>query len=673
MHYNSSAPFLRYITSIHDDVMRLFLSTLFFIGLGVIACTTTQKVNTGDMAMEFKQYHLAIQLFKKELQRTNYEDVRARKSFLLGVCYEKLNDIPAALRWYQKAYENGYGEQALFKYAQMLKRDEQYDAAIDILTSLVRSERANIQYRKELTAVKQAREWVKQDPQAYEVELLGMNSSHTDFQARIFNSKTLYFTSDRRSSTGEDLYKWTGQKFMDVYELPLDKLNGEVTQTSLPINTEGHESTPTFHPDGMDFVFCRCTDANLQYDNYCLLYHAKQMDGRWSRMELLPFMKKGVNYMHPVFSSDGEELFFVSDDPDGFGRYDIWSVSFKDGQWGTAVNLGKRINTEGQELFPSVDGDTLYFSTDFRSGMGGLDIFKTHFSSQLGWLPPDHLPYPINSGGDDMSYVPIKKTSSAAIEEGIIASSRKGGMGADDLYRYYKYPVPEDTTEDEVSNLELEVSVKGEIYNLIGDPNSGIADYETLENADLSIVVQGKLKSGKTNEKGRYTFDIKPDKEYFIMAGAEGYLNKSTTFSSFGIEADKGRTKTYLVDIVLPQKITNREIVLENIYYDFDKAEIRPDAAKVLDSLATLFQDNPSLQIEMGSHTDCRGEEQYNYDLSLRRAQSAVNYLVQKGISPQRLRAKGYGETQPAVDCVCEYCTEEEYQKNRRTTFKILE
>lgn len=642
------------------------------IVMSMLSCTSTQKVNTGEMAFEFKQYHKAIQLLKEEVGKTSRRDEAARKSFLIAVSYERLNDVPGALLWYQRSYEKGYGDQALFKYAQMLKRDGQYESSIKILNSLVRSERANLEYRKELTMTRQAMEWVRSEVKEYDIDLLGLNSSHTDYQPQISPEGVLYFTSDRRSSTGDELYHWTGQKFMDVFQLLLSDLENEPQLTTLPINSENHESTPAFHKEGRDLVFCRCADINLQYDNYCLLYHAVRSEGRWKSIELLPFMEKGVNYMHPVFSNDGNTLYFASDNSEGYGKYDIWTVDFKEGVWGIPVNLGPRINTEGQEAFPTIDKDTLYFSSDFRSGLGGLDIFKSYYSDFLGWIPPSHLPHPINSGGDDMSYTKLT-ANGHDVNEGLFVSSRQGGQGADDIYRFTKYPIPKDTTEDKPSGLKLEVTVKGEIYTEFGNPNSKVVDKKPLENAQIRKILEGNVAQFSTGENGTYTFDILPGKEYLFFAAAEGYLNKSANFSSVGLEIPERNSKTYLLDIILSPKITNTEIVLENIYYDFDKADIRPDAAKVLDSLATLFLDNPSLQIELGSHTDCRGEASYNFDLSQRRAEAAVNYLIKRGINPDRLEAKGYGESKPAVDCECENCTEEEYQRNRRTTFKIME
>jgi len=298
-----------------------------------------------------------------------------------------------------------------------------------------------------------------------------------------------------------------------------------------------------------------------------------------------------------------------------------------------------------------------------------LDIFRTHYHPRLGWLPPDPLPYPINSGGDDMSYIPINQKGER--QSGYFVSSRASSQGSDDIYLFSRTPSQMDSIPEEVSsNIALEVRVKGEVYREPNNPNSGIIERKSLSGAQLDIVVDGDIQTAQTNFRGSYEFPIQPNQSYFILASDDGFLNKSTTFSSVGLSGSEN--EVYLVEIVLPQKIMDTEIVLENIYYDFDQSNIRPDAALVLDTLVQLLSDNPDLKIQLNSHTDCRGEVDYNLELSQARAQSAVDYLIQKGIDRKRLLAQGFGEELPVVDCLCELCTEEEHQKNRRTSFTIL-
>jgi len=640
-------------------ILLICLSFMLFQG-----CTTTQKIESGEMALEYKQYYLAAQMLKDEMQKASYPDAKARKAYLIGQAQEEMNDWDEALYWYEKSFDLGFGREALYKSGVALMRLERYEVSRDVFQQLYRQEPTNERYRKALVE----NQIIQKRLAASQKELVNLepwnfNSPHRDYGIQIYKD-ILYFTSDRRESTGDELYKWTGQKFTDIYESALPA--GPVLPLSIPLNTDKNESGLTFHPNGLELVFTRCSPSDMHYDYYCQLYYSAKLDGRWSTPRLLPFTLPEVNYIHPVFSADGKALYFSSDHPDNIGTFDLWEVKYHDLKWGQPSNLGSRINTFGREVFPTLDQDTLYFSSDYRIGYGGLDIFRTHFHPQLGWLPPAPLPHPINSGADDMSFLP--QTLSNSKQSGYFVSAREG---SDDIYLFSRQRLePDSVAEDSPFNIALEVRVKGEVYRKPQDPNSGIIERKALSDAQLDIVVDGQILQAKTNFRGAYEFDLKPNQSYFIMASADGFLNKSKTFSSVGLSGNED--EVYLVEIVLPQKILDTEIVLENIYYDFDKANIRPDAARVLDTLSQLLADNPNLTIQLNSHTDCRGEEDYNLNLSQARAQSAVDYLVQQGIARDRLRAKGYGESAPAVDCLCELCTEEEYQKNRRTSFTIL-
>ena len=455
---------------------------------------------------------------------------------------------------------------------------------------------------------------------------------------------------------------------MDIYQSPLGSTEPP-KPTNIPINTNQHEADIAFHPNDVEVVFTRCAASEQHYDYYCQLYSSAKVDGRWTEPKPLPFLLPEVNYMHPVFSADGRTLYFSSDHPDNIGIQDLWQVSYSDLEWGQPQNMGSRINTQGREVYPTLDGDTLYFSSDYRIGFGGLDIFKTYNHPRLGWLPPEPLPYPINSGGDDMSYIPVRKQG--AKQSGYFVSSRPSSEGSDDIFLFSRRPFQPDTIlPDQTYNIALEVRVKGEAYREPNNPNSGIIDRKALSDAQLDIVVDGDIQTVETNFRGAHEFPIKPNKSYFIMASAKGFLNKSITFSSVGLSGTED--EVYIAEIVLPQKVMDTEIILENIYYDFDKSDIRPDAALVLDTLSQLLSDNPDLSIQLNSHTDCRGEADYNRTLSQARAQSAVDYLTTKGIARERLFARGFGEARPYVDCLCDLCTEEEHQKNRRTSFTIL-
>ncbi|NBB88428.1 MAG: OmpA family protein [Bacteroidetes bacterium] len=645
-----------------------FLLILFDGVLFLPSCTTTQKIESGEMAMEYKQYYLATQMLKDEMQNVNYAEAKARKAFYIGRSESKIGNWSDALYWYEKAFDYGYGKEALFQSCEALLRLERYEAAQNLFRQLYREEPTNERFRKALVRVRLVRQRLREpDRDTIEIVNWAQNSPHRDFSLGVYGGK-IYFTSDRRQNKGEELYKWTGQKFMDIYQTPLNS-SVEPKPVDIPINTEHHEADITFHPNETEIVFTRCGASQQHYDFYCQLYSSAKVDGRWTEPRPLPFLLPEVNYMHPAFSANGNTLYFSSDHPDNIGEQDLWQVSYSDLEWGQPQNMGSRINTQGREVYPTLDGDTLYFSSDYRVGFGGLDIFKTYNHPRLGWLPPEPLPHPINSGGDDMSYIPVR--NQGAKQSGYFVSSRPSSEGSDDIYLFSRSPFQPDTLLTEQKyNIALEVRVKGEAYKEPNNPNSGVIDRKALSDAQIDIVVDSDIRTAKTNFRGAHEFPIKPNKSYFIMASADGFLNKSTTFSSLGLSGDEN--EVYIAEIVLPKKVLDTEIILENIYYDFDKSEIRPDAALVLDTLSQLLSDNPKLKIQLNSHTDCRGEANYNQTLSQDRAQSAVNYLIKKGIARSRLSAKGYGEDRPFVDCLCDLCSEDEHQKNRRTSFTIL-
>lgn len=666
MYCNSSTPFFRYVSVMKSRIL-IYLILLGGSTLWFTACSTTQKIESGEMAMEYKQYYLAAQMLKDEMQKASYSDAKARKAFLIGRAQEKMNDWTEALYWYEKAFEMGYGREALFKSGEALVRLERYDMAQDVFQQLYREEQTNENYRQALVRTRLIQQRLaSSNRDSTQIEPWQFNSPHRDFGIQLHDG-VLYFTSDRRESSGNELYNWTGQKFMDMYEWPLG--SSQPNPLSIPLNSDQHEADLALHPNGVELVFTRCAPSEQHYDYYCQLYYSAKIDGRWSQPKPLPFLLPEVNYVHPAFSADGQRLYFSSDHPDNIGTQDLWVVDYTNLNWGQPQNLGSRINTRGREMYPTIDADTLYFSSDFRVGFGGLDIFRTHYHPRLGWLPPDPLPYPINSGGDDMSYIPVNQKGK--VQSGYFVSSRSSSEGTDDIFRFSRQPSKKDSVpEEDPYNITLEVRVKGEVYRESNNPNSGIIEKKSLSGAQLDIVVDGDIQSATTNFRGSHEFPIQPNQSYFIMASADGFLNKSTTFSSVGLSGTE--EEVYLVEIVLPQKIVDTEIVLENIYYDFDKSNIRPDAALVLDTLVQLLSDNPDLEIQLNSHTDCRGEADYNLELSQARAQSAVDYLIRNGIARDRLSAQGYGERRPAVECLCELCTEEEHQENRRTSFTIL-
>ena len=333
----------------------------------------------------------------------------------------------------------------------------------------------------------------------------------------------------------------------------------------------------------------------------------------------------------------------------GYGDADIYySEKQSDGTWGTPQNAGPQINTPGKEVFPYIASDgSLYFSSDGHPGMGGLDLFVAHGSKQE-WSVPENLRYPFNSPRDDFS---ILWTDA---EGGYLASNREGGKGLDDIYTF-RYAPP----------TQLILAVK---------TMQRLEDGSIVPLAETSIDVRSSVNTGSftaTADANGLAYNVATcNANYAIEGSHEGYLAANT---SLNVPACTKRNDTAFAELILDKIIINKPIVLENIYYDFDKWNIRPDAAVELDKLVKILKDNPRIVVELGSHTDCRGTNQYNQVLSQRRAQSAVDYIIGRGIDASRITAKGYGESMPINNCTDGInCSDEQYQMNRRTEFKIL-
>ncbi|KAB2867549.1 MAG: OmpA family protein, partial [Bacteroidales bacterium] len=369
---------------------------------------------------------------------------------------------------------------------------------------------------------------------------------------------------------------------------------------------------------------------------------------------------------HPAISADGTTLYFASNIAGGFGGLDIWKVTRASSadEWGEAINLGGEINTAGNEMFPYMHSDgVLYFSSDGHPGMGGLDIFKAKKTEGETW-EIENMRYPMNSPADDFGVVFEKER-----EAGYFSSRRPGGRGSDDIYMFYLPPI---------------------IYNMIGK----ITDEKTkspVGQATVKLVgSDGAIVTMQTNDDGSFKFNLTPNTDYVIIASKKGFLNNKAK------ETTRGLTRSKDFDVAIAITSTEKPIEIPNIFYDYDKWELRMESREALDRLVEILNDNPTVTIELASHTDSRGTQEYNYELSQKRAQSVVNYLIEKGIATDRLKAKGYAQTQPkVVDAALnaryqflpigsvldkkfidglssEENKEIVYQINRRTEFRVL-
>ncbi len=659
--------------------MRHYIYLSFFIFLA--ACTYTQKIRDGRTAFERKQYAVATRLLEKEYNKSKTKLEKGKLAYLLGESYKELNRSEQSINWYQKAYDNQAGVDALKEYAYGLKKAERYKEAMQAFKDLGIEIGSPYEYRREITACEIAQGWKDALKYAdYQVKALDFNSNAADYAPVLYKDNQLVFTSDRKGSTGEDVYNWTGNAFSDLFVVNLE--SNTVNSFDNRLNTPDNEGTAIFNKDFTEMYFTRCFGGKKE-DSYCKIMMSAWRNDAWSAPRAVEFTQENINYGHPALSADGKQLYFSCNHPEGWGGYDIWVSEKTTAGWDEPKLLGRAVNTIGNEKFPYLDADTLYFSSDFHPGMGGLDIFKTYKMGNGNWAPPYNLKPPLNSGGDDFGFVVDyeAKKEKGVLQLGYFTSTRAEGLGNDDIYRFEKIippplPVVEKPVKKETvaRKILLDVFVLEKIYEDPTNPNSRILGRKPLQEAKLEAKFGKENKAFITNEEGLVTIELAKDAEYNFLASKQNYLTNTGNFSARGIGEDPDNpVQRFEVEIILDKIFLNKEIRLENIYYDLDKWDIRKDAEPTLNALAENLKLNPNIRIQLSSHTDCRASDSYNELLSQRRAQAAVDYLIARGIDASRLTAKGYGESQPEDACICNRCSEDQHQLNRRTTFKIIE
>lgn len=501
----------------------------------------------------------------------------------------------------------------------------------------------------------------------YKVDNLDINTKYQDFGTTFYGKDKIIFSSSRPKPGTILQSKWkeNGQPFLDLYEGTINE-DGSISDVKLfskTLNTKFHEATVSFSPDQKVVYFTRdfFVDKKLQKDDTGVTHLAIMKanvspDGQWTDIEPLPFNNAAYSCGHPSVNKDGTKLYFTSDMPGTIGGTDIFVVEIlPDGTYGVPKNLGKKINTLGKEMFPHIDKeDILYFSSDSRKeGMGGLDVYavKIYPNAVSDVL---HLGAPVNSEQDDFAYILKNDT-----HEGYFSSNRPGGKGDDDIYHFSSSP-------------PLKIECKQWLNGVTKNKKTG----EVLPKA-LVVLFDDKdneIGSATSDEKGDFKIEMDCDNAYKVVAAKEKFKKDSYSFTT---EEDPDATVNVTLNLEpIPEVVKVRKKVIVNInpiYFDFDKANIRPDAKIELDKVVAIMQKYPELKIEAGSHTDSRGPAEYNQILSERRAKSTVAYIVSKGIDASRLITKGYGESQLTNHCDGTVkCTEEEHQQNRRTEFVIL-
>lgn len=659
-----------------SSVMLVALSLAF----GLSGCNSAmQAYKKGVRHFDAGEYNLALTQFEKAGKGSIDP---ARLNYYTAESYRLSNRFGAAAPFYQKAIEANTTEaDARFNYAYALKSQGNYTEALKQLQEFV----VNAPKTTAKTTLDKARREVE-TLKAIDIisknkllitlrDMDHLNSPGAEF-APVVRGEELIFTASRKEQT----YKNNGQPMLGLYKA---KLNQKIDETGTAPGPElfstnvfqgdVNEGTPAFTKDGKTMIFARGNNGKRKGGLDVDLYISRLGDGgAWSQPLRLPISDSTAWDGSPAFSGDGKTLYFASNRAGGAGGIDIYRTSIDaSGRFSRPVNMGRDINTPGDEMFPHVGTNAkLYFASDGHPGLGKLDVFVATRSG--GVTRVENMGQPINSPADDFGLIYTEPT------KGFLASNRPGGKGDDDIYFFQEGPEP-DSTIAQVPPVGSK-GPKTVRYYLAGTVSANETPVAPLDSATVRILDDAtgqpiaEVVTGKPGTFGKYP--LQEGKDYTLLAQRKGYLTRREQFTMQGksipqIFLTKPQTDTtFTVDMLLDQATLNKTFVLDNIYYDLNKYNIRPDAATELDKLVAILQDNPTLKIELGSHTDARDTDAYNQRLSENRAKSAVAYIVSKGIAADRMTYKGYGETQLIVKNAK---TEEEHQRNRRTEFKILE
>ncbi len=680
------------------NTVRQFLLLLLTLGLfSVTSCKLFEAPIDAATAYENKQYAVASKLLIEEYNKESDLIKKSNIAYKIGESFRMTNNTKNAETWYAKALDYSTEPAVFFKYGLMLKANGKYKEAIVNFREYALSNPIDaVRATKERQACQQALEWEK-EPTDYKIlPLQGLNSTASDYAPVLYVDNQLVFTSDRSESMGEDEFGWTGNKYSDLF---VANLLNEVTydlpvQFGDSINTAFNEGVVSFTSDYSTIYFTACGSPH-EKDDFCQIYvTTKGEGGKWKvPVQVVLFEADTINVGHPYITPNGKELYFAADAPDSYGDKDIYMSSITpEGLWSYPKNLGPEINTEGYEGFPYIGTDgRLYFASNGHYGMGGLDLYRAD-REKKGWTNIQNLKAPINSSADDFGIVFFPYIEPEMMDKveamGYLSSARNGGKGADDIYKFV-LEIPEEPPVVIIDTIPpTPVIPKEPIYVLEGkvfqkilanpdDPNSGVIRRDPIPNAVVEVLgLSANSRIGKrlvTDETGFFSLEVEKETDYKVRASSAGFLAASVNASTKGKTGSPGETVKTYVEITLDRVFIQKSVTLQNIYYDLDKWDIREDAKPALNQVATVMLENPTIVVEMGSHTDSRGKNPYNLELSQKRAESAVDYLTSKGIERNRLIARGYGETQLTNGCDdSATCSEEEHQANRRTTFKVV-
>ncbi|MCB0793760.1 MAG: OmpA family protein [Flavobacteriales bacterium] len=661
----------------------------------------------------------------------------------LAMAYKRMGDMPKAEGTYTRIMATGsQSPQDMWDYAEVLRANGKYADAMTWYQNYAEQNPDDLRARRYL-ASPNFFERLMRDSTSATIRKVPINSPQADLGMTLFED-LLIFSSARGEGVGKNVsYTWDDQPFLNLHTA---LLKGETVEEPMvmrkDVNSRFHDGTVSFDSLAQRMYFTR---NNFHYGTKSLsedgelklgIFFSDIQEGEFGNKEwgnLIPFDHNDPEYNlgHPCVSADGRKLFFVSDMPGGQGGTDIWFCENLGNNWGVPQNMGDKVNTPGNEMYPFLNTDSvLYFTSTGHPGLGGMDIFYSRLTPK-GPGNVFNLAYPMNTKYNDHGLILMADDTT-----GFFVSDRPGGSGSDDIYgctirppmmylsgividRMTREPIEgatillKDQDNKHVKRFQLETEPGGKFkidaeyrqkYVIVTTKN-GYFQKETIVETDVDpledivielvkydyaaegVVMHGEteepldnatvrlydgqdqlLEERVTNATGRYEFALKPESDYRIRVEREGFFKQSARISTKGKPSAVIHTDFRLFPLEVGQIVR-----LENIYYDYNKWNIRPDAGLELDKLVQTLNDNPTVKIELSSHTDCRGSESYNQSLSEKRAKSAVDYLIKGGIAKDRLKFKGYGESKPSEACECTKCSDDEHQKNRRTEFEVLE
>lgn len=619
------------------------------------------KINSADKKYNNYAYVDAIKTYEKVATKGYKSEDMFKK---LGNAYYFNSDFQGAAKWYDElfAMNSNVEPEYYYRYAQALKSTGDMDKANRFLEEFNQKSKNDIRaklYKNESNYLDQ----IKTNSGRYKIEDAGINSKYSDYGSFVYNNK-IYFASARDTGNfSQRKHTWTGEHFTNIYDAAIDPETGsssKVNKFKSAINTKFHEASPVFTKDGQTVYFTRNNyldgkkGKNEEKVTLIKIYSAHLENNKWTKITALPFNSDNYSTAHPALSPDEKTLYFASDMPGTAGQSDLYKVSINDGgSYGTPVNLGNTINTEGKETFPFVTSENeIYFSSDGHPGLGGLDVFVGNIESDGTISNIQNIGADVNSPKDDFAYIidPVSR-------KGYFSSNKDGGQGSDDIYRFL-----------ETRRLKCIQELSG----VVTDAETGAILPDTKVTLfDNQMVSKNSV---VTNASGVYTLPVECGKSYNVRAEKPEYSTKEIPVT---IASTTGKTTLPIALEKSTCKVTVGDDLgkcfgIKMIYFDLDKSNIRSEAALDLEKILVVLNDYPTMKLDIRSHTDSRASFKYNEALSDRRAKSTIQWLIKNGVAPNRLTGKGYGETQLVNKCSDDVpCTEAEHQENRRSEFII--